>query len=155
MACQSGLRGRKEAAGESGCLRLDPVVLGAAGTTTVPPRLGSLAAVSKDRESVHPVAGSEDVQIFYRRSAERPFEYAILLQVRTADGWQTRVVADNSHEDRNVAEHHWHRYIRGEKQPSEPLPFDVSDANDAMGKIIAWFAKDWTELISDDDANAR
>jgi hypothetical protein len=129
--------------------------LGAAGATTVPPRLGSLALVSKDRESVHPVAGSEDVQIVYRRSAERPFEYAILLQVRAADGWRTRVVADNSHVDRNVAEHHWHRYIRGEKQPSEPLPFEVSDANDAMGKIIAWFAKDWTELISDDDANAR
>lgn len=111
--------------------------------------------MDKDRESVHPVAGSEDVQIVYRRSGERPFEYAILLQVRTEKGWQTRVVADDSHVDRNVAEHHWHRYLRGEKQASEPLPFEVSSTNDAMAKIIEWFAKDWTELISDDDANAR
>lgn len=124
------------------------------GATTVPPSLGKLAPVSKDRESVHPVAGSEDVQIVYRRSTERPFEYAILLQARTEKGWQTRVVADNSHVDRNVDEHHWHRYVRGEKQPSSPLPFEVSSTNDAMAKVIKWFANDWTELISDDDANA-
>lgn len=107
----------------------------------MPRDLCRLSGVDKDRESVHPVAGSEDVQIVYRRSSERPFEYAILLQVRTEKGWQTRVVADNSHVDRNVAEHHWHRYLRGEKQPSEPLPFEVSSANDAMAKIIEWFGE--------------
>jgi hypothetical protein len=52
--------------------------------------------MSKGRESVHPVAGTEDVQIVYRRSDERPFEYAVLLQVRTEKGWQTRVVGDCS-----------------------------------------------------------
>lgn len=114
-----------------------------------------MGLVSKGRESVHPVSGTEDVQIVYRRSDERPVEYAILLQVRTEKGWQTRVVADNSHVDRNVAEHHWHRYLRGEKQPSQPLPFDVSSTNDAMAKIIKWFAQDWTELLSDDDADSR
>lgn len=112
--------------------------------------------MGKDRESVHPIAGTEEAQIVYRRSGERPFEYAILLQIRTEKGfWQTSVVADNSHVDRNVAEHHWHRYLGGEKQSSEPLPFEVSSTNEAMGKIIEWFAKDWTKLISDDDANAR
>lgn len=115
--------------------------------------LGKLAHVSKDRESVHPVADSEEVQIVYRRSAERPFEYAILLQAWTEKGWQTRVVADNSHAHRNVDAHHWHRYIRGEKQPSEALPFEVSSTNDAMAKVIKWFAKDWAELIFDDDAD--
>lgn len=102
----------------------------------------------KDRESVHPVSGSEDVQIVYRRSGARPVEYAILLQVRSATGWQTRIVADNSHSDRHVDEHHYHRYREGEKQAAEPLPFEVSEANDAMAKIIGWFADDWRELIS-------
>jgi hypothetical protein len=64
-------------------------------------------------------------------------------------------VADNSHADRNVAEHHWHRYLDGKKQPSQPLPFEVSSTNEAMAKIINWFAQDWTELISDDDADSR
>jgi hypothetical protein len=41
-----------------------------------------------------------------------------------------------------------HRYLEGEKQPAEPLPFEVSDTNDAMAKIIDWFAENWTELIS-------
>jgi hypothetical protein len=103
--------------------------------------------VDKDRESVHPVAGTEDVQIVYRRSSARPVEYAILLQVRTAKGWETRIVADNSHADRHVDEHHWHRYLEGEKQAEESLPFQVADANDAMAKVIRWFADNWTKLI--------
>jgi hypothetical protein len=149
------LRGCAKAAGESGWLRLNPVVWVPHGATTVPPSLGRLTVVDKDRESIHPIAGTEKAQIFYRRSNERPYEYAILLQIKTEKGWQTRVVADNSHVDRNVAEHHWHRYRRGEKQPSQPLPFAVSNTNDAMGKVIEWFAKNWTELISDDDADPR
>jgi hypothetical protein len=63
-----------------------------------------LAFVSKDRESVHPLAGTEGVQIVYRRSSTRPVEYAILLQLRCAKGWETRIVADNSHRDRHVDE---------------------------------------------------
>ncbi len=55
--------------------------------------------MGKDRESVHPIAGTDDVQIVYRRSSARPVEYAILLQVRSAKGWETRIVADNSHAD--------------------------------------------------------
>lgn len=102
----------------------------------------------KDRESVHPVAGTEGVQIVFRRSSARPVEYAILLQARGTRGWETRAVADNSHADGNVDEHHCHRYLEGEKQPAEPLPFAVSDTNDAMAKIIDWFAENWTELIS-------
>lgn len=78
----------------------------------------------------------------------RPVDYAILLQVRGAKGWETRIVADNSHADRHVDEHHCHRYLEGEKQPAEPLPFEVSDTNDAMAKVIDWFAENWTELIS-------
>ena len=104
--------------------------------------------LEKDRESVHPVAGAEDVQIVYRRTSARPVEYAILLQVRDPRGWGTRVVADNSHVDLHVDEHHWHRYVDGEQQPAESLPFEVSGTNDAMGKIIDWFADNWTELIS-------
>jgi len=104
--------------------------------------------MDKDRESVHPVAGTDDVQIAYRRSSARPVEYAILLQVRRSRGWETRVVADNSHADRHVDEHHCHRYLGGEKQPAAPLPFEVADTNDAMAKIIDWFAENWTELIS-------
>lgn len=56
-------------------------------------------------------------------------------------------MADNSHVDRHVDEHHWHRYLDGEKQSAEPLPFAVSDANDAMAKVIRWLAENWTELI--------
>jgi hypothetical protein len=104
--------------------------------------------VDKDRESVHPVPGAEDAQIVYRRSSARPIEYAILLQVRGSKGWKTRIAADNSHADRHVDEHHCHRYLGGEKQPAEPLPFDVSDTNDAMAKIIGWFAENWRELTS-------
>ena len=104
--------------------------------------------MDKDRESVHPIAGTDEVQIVYRRSSARPVEYAILLQVRRPNGWETRVVADNSHADRHVDEHHYHRYLEGEKQPAEPLPFEASDTNDAMAKIIDWFAENWTELIS-------
>jgi len=97
---------------------------------------------------VHPIADTENAQIVYRRSSARPVEYAILLQIRSADGWQTRIVADNSHADRHVDEHHCHRYFGGEKQPAEPLPFKVSDTNDAMAKIIKWFAENWSELTS-------
>lgn|GEM_PF-3432083 len=74
-------------------------------------------------------------------------EYAILLQVHGAKGWETRLVADNSHADRHVDEHHFHRHVGGKKQPAEPLPFAVADTNDAMAKVIGWFAEDWRELI--------
>jgi len=104
--------------------------------------------MDKDRESVHPVAGTDDVQIVYRRSTARPVEYAILLQVRDAKSWKTRIVADNSHANHHVDEHHCHRYLEGEKQPAEPLPFEVAGTNDAMAKVIGWFAENWTELIS-------
>jgi hypothetical protein len=104
--------------------------------------------VDKDRESVHPIPDEEDSQIIYRRSSARPIEYAVLLQVRGPNGWETRIVADNSHADRHIDEHHCHRYLGGKKQPAEPLPFDVSDTNDAMAKIIGWFAENWRELTS-------
>jgi hypothetical protein len=102
--------------------------------------------MEKDRESVHPVPGTDDAQIVYLRSSARPVEYAIMLQVRGVEGWETQVVADNSHSDRHVDEHHWHRYLDGQKQPAEPLPFAVSDSNDAMAKVIRWLAENWTEL---------
>lgn len=70
------------------------------------------------------------------------------LQVRGAKGWETRLVADNSHADRHVDEHHCHRYLEGQKQPAEPLPFSIADTNDAMAKVIDWFAENWTELTS-------
>jgi len=104
--------------------------------------------VDKDRESVHPIAGAGEAQIVYRRSSARPIEYAILLQIDGPKGWETRIVADNSHTDLHVDEHHCHRYLDGEKQPAEPLPFKVSDTNDAMAKIINWFAENWGELTS-------
>jgi hypothetical protein len=104
--------------------------------------------MDKDRESVLPIAGTENAQIVYRRSSARPVEYAILLQVRKAKGWETRIVADNSHADRHVDEHHRHRYLDGEKQAAEPLPFNVSDTNEAMAKVIDWFAENWSELTS-------
>lgn len=61
--------------------------------------------MDKDRESVHPIAGTDDAQIVYRRSSARPVEYAI-------------------------------------------FPFSVADTNDAMAKVIEWFAENWTELTS-------
>lgn len=103
--------------------------------------------MDKDRESIYPIAGADQAQIVYRRSSARPVEYAILLQTRGPQGWVTQIVADNSHADRHVDEHHCHRYVDGEKQPAKPLPFAVTDTNDAMGKIIDWFAENWTELI--------
>lgn len=97
---------------------------------------------------MHPIPGAENAQIVYRRSSARPVEYAIMLQVRGAKGWETRIVADNSHVDRHVDEHHCHRYVDGEKRPAEPLPFKVSNTNDAMAKIIEWFAENRGELTS-------
>lgn len=97
---------------------------------------------------MHPISGAENAQIVYRRSSARPIEYAILLQVHTPGGWETRIVADNSHVDRHVDEHHCHRYLDGEKQLAESLPFEVSDTNDAMARIIEWFGESWSELIS-------
>ena len=40
------------------------------------------------------------------------------------------------------------RAAGGEKQPAEPLPFEVADTNDAMAKVIGWLVENWTELIS-------
>lgn len=97
---------------------------------------------------MHPIAGTDEAQIVYRRSSARPVEYAIMLQVRAPSGWETRVVADNSHADRHVDEHHRHRYLGSQKQPAEPLPFSVADTNDAMAKVIDWFVENWTELTS-------
>jgi len=102
----------------------------------------------KGRESVHPIAGAEDVQIVHRRLDTRPVEYAILLQVRRAKGWETGIVAGNFHVDRQVEEPRCHRYIEGERQPAEPLPFEASDVEDATARIIDWFAEHWTELVS-------
>jgi hypothetical protein len=50
--------------------------------------------VDKDRESVHPIAETDEAQIVYRRSSARPVEYAILLrsEARRAGkrgSWQT------------------------------------------------------------------
>lgn len=97
---------------------------------------------------MHPISETDEAQIVYRRSSARPVEYAIMLQVRGTSGWETRVVADNSHADRHVDEHHCHRYLGSQKQPAEPLPFSVADTNDAMAKVIDWFAENWTELTS-------
>lgn len=69
--------------------------------------------MGKDRESIHPVSGTEDAQIVYLRSSARPVEYAIMLQIREAEGWETRVVADNSHVDRHVDEPHWPPSVQG------------------------------------------
>ena len=86
-------------------------------------------------------------QIVFRRSSTYPIEYALLLQLKTPAGWKTQIVADNAHEREHVDEHHFHRYIGGEKQDPEPLPFSVDGTNDAMGKIVQWFKDDWKELI--------
>lgn len=78
-------------------------------------------------------------------------EYALLLQKRSTAGWRTVLVADNSHEGKqysDIDEHHYHRYVGGEKQPAEPLPFPVVDTNDAMAKVMQWFKSEWEELIS-------
>ena len=97
-------------------------------------------------------AVSETVQIVYLRSSQYPYEYAIMLQVRNGDGWQTVIVADNSHEgerrDKSVDDHHCHRYAGDKKRSAESLPYEVVDTNDAMAKAIRWFADDWEELIS-------
>jgi hypothetical protein len=100
----------------------------------------------KDREVVFPI--NERVQIAYLRTSEWPAEYAVMLQERDGDGWKTRLVADNSHEDGHVDAHHFHRYIDDQKQAAEALPFKVSDTKDAMAKAIRWFADKWEELIS-------
>jgi len=42
--------------------------------------------MGKDRESVHPIAGADDVQIVYWRSSARPVEYAILLPGSRSEG---------------------------------------------------------------------
>jgi hypothetical protein len=86
------------------------------------------------------------------RSTAHPVEYAILLQRRAEDDWETVVGVDNSHEgerrNQDVDDHHCHVYSGGAKQSPESLPFNVADTNDAMAKAIRWFADEWEELIS-------
>ncbi len=76
----------------------------------------------------------------------------MLLQTRGPAGWKTVIVADNSHagelSDAGTDEHHCHRYGDDEKQPAESLPFQVTNTNDAMAKVIQWFKAEWRELIS-------
>jgi|SRR3954447_2965576 hypothetical protein len=104
----------------------------------------------KDREVI--INLDENIRIVYLRSSVRPVEYAVLLQKQELKGPKTVIVADNSHEGRRIGdgidEHHCHRYVDDEKQPAEPLPFSVTDANDAMAKVIRWFTSDWKELVS-------
>ena len=104
----------------------------------------------KDREFIKRLAGH--VRVVVLRSTARPVEYAILLQRRGKDGWETVIGVDNAHEgerrNKDIDDHHCHVYSEGSKQSPESLPFDVSDANDAMAKAIRWFVDDWEELIS-------
>lgn len=92
------------------------------------------------------------MRIFYLRSSARPVEYALLLQRWETTGWKTVIVADNSHKEghkeEGIGEHHCHRYFGDEKQPAESLPFQVTDTNDAMAKVMQWFKAEWRELIS-------
>ncbi len=71
-----------------------------------------------------------------------------MLRVREGSEMNTVASIDNSHERGGVDTHHLHRYIRRQKQPPEPLPFSVSDTNDAMNKAIEWFADNWEDLAS-------
>lgn len=95
---------------------------------------------------------SATVRIVYMRSSAYPYEYAVMLQIHNGGGWETMIVADNSHEgerrDDAVDDHHCHRYADGQKQSPESLPYTATDANDAMAKAIRWFADEWEELIS-------
>ena len=106
--------------------------------------------MTKDREIVLQI--SEQVRIVYMRSSAYPYEYAVMLQTHNGEGWETKIIADNSHEgerrDESVDDHHCHRYADGKKRSPESLPFKVSDANEAMAKAIEWFADEWEELIS-------
>lgn len=107
---------------------------------------------TKDRGIPIYLGDRAKARILYLRSSARPVEYAVLLQRLEVAGWKTLIVADNSHKEghreEGIGEHHCHRYVDDEKQPAQPLPFPVTDTNDAMAKVIQWFEDDWKELIS-------
>lgn len=51
--------------------------------------------MDKDRESVHPIAGTDDVQIVYRRSSARPVEYAMAKIIDWfAENWRELTTSD-------------------------------------------------------------
>jgi hypothetical protein len=102
---------------------------------------------AKDRTITMPLAPGR-AEIVYRRSSAHPVLYAIMLRVLKGDEMVTVASVDNSHERSGVDTHHLHRYIRNRKQPPEVLPFSVADTNDAMNKVIGWFADNWEDLAS-------
>jgi hypothetical protein len=88
-----------------------------------------------------------EVEILYLRSSARPVRYAIVLRAVINDEWTAVASIDNSHERDGVDVHHLHRYVDGQKQPPEPLPFAATDANDAMIKAVDWLAENREEFL--------
>lgn len=100
---------------------------------------------AKDRRIILPLRPGV-AEILYLRSSMRPLVYAVVLRRKSQGRWQAVVSIDNNHERAGVDSHHLHRYIGGEKQEPESLPFSVVDTNDAMSKAIQWLADNWEDL---------
>ena len=103
--------------------------------------------MEKDRESVHPVPGTDDAQIVYLRSSARPVEYAIMLQIRGAEGWETggswRTTPTATG---TLTSTIGTATLTARSNRQSPFRSLVSDSNDAMAKVIRWLAENWTEL---------
>ena len=101
----------------------------------------------KDRRHEIVLGDGSRADILYLRTSSHPAEYALILRRIEGSERVAVICADNSHLDHHVDGHHLHRYREDRKGPPEPLPFPVTDANDAMHKIIDWMADNWEELI--------
>lgn len=102
--------------------------------------------MGKDRQIRHVIVWDE-VDIIHL-SGSHDDEYALMLRIKRDGEWKTCVSVDNSHEREGVDVHHMHRYPHGEKGEPEPLPFPVSDSNDARAKVIDWMTDNWGNLCS-------
>jgi hypothetical protein len=70
----------------------------------------------------------------------RPMErYAVMLQLRIEDKWQTIRLLDNAHGD-----HDMHRYTGSEKQPGER--FSEGSPNEVAPKAIRYLIDHWEAI---------
>lgn len=86
---------------------------------------------------IRPLA--EDARILIEFEG-RPLEcYAIMLQLRIEDRWQTIRLFDNAH-----GHHDMHRYTGSEKQPAER--FAEGSVNDVAPKAIRYLVDYWEAI---------
>lgn len=95
--------------------------------------------MTKDRTRRRELA--RDVQIIVERSSTHPVEYAIVLLVERDSVWHTVRTFDNAHA---TEEHHEHRYLGSDKQPSI---VSHGPPNDAMHAAEIKLLTSWSDIV--------